>query len=404
MSTVFTKPKRVLSGMRTTGQLHLGHYHGVIKNWIKLQNEYECFFFAADWHALTTHYENPEVIRDNIWNMVIDWLACGVNHGLARLFIQSWVPEHAELHLLLSMITPLGWLERVPTYKDQQESLKEKDLATYGFLGYPLLQSADILAYGADYVPVGEDQMSHVELTREVARRFNFLYGRQSGFEEKAEEAIKKMGKKNAKLYKSLKKRFQQEGDTEALDTARALLDAQQNVSLGDRERLLGYLEGGGKMVLAEPEALFTPIAKMPGLDGRKMSKSYHNVIALNDAPDVVSKKVMTMPTDPKRVKRTDPGDPKNCPVWQFHEIYSDDDVKDWVVNGCKTAGIGCVDCKARIVDSINQELQPIQEARREYEDDPALVKSILAEGSEAARVEAKATLDQVKEAMGLDD
>lgn len=404
MSTVFTKPKRVLSGMRTTGQLHLGHYHGVIKNWIQLQNEYECFFFAADWHALTTHYEEPEVIKNHMWNMIIDWLACGVNHGQARLFIQSWVPEHAELHLLLSMITPLGWLERVPTYKDQQESLKERDLATYGFLGYPLLQSADILAYGADYVPVGEDQMSHVELTREVARRFNYLYGREPGFEKKAEEAIKKMGKKNAKLYNSLKKRFQQEGDTEALETAHALLDAQQNVSLGDRERLLGYLEGGGKMVLNEPEALLTKVSKMPGLDGRKMSKSYHNVISLRDEPDTVSKKMLTMPTDPKRVKRTDPGNPADCPVWPLHEIYSDDSVKSWVREGCTSAGIGCVDCKKTLVDAVNKELEPIHQARKEYIDDPALVKNIIAEGSEAAREEAKATLEEVKSAMGLDD
>ncbi len=403
MSTVFTKSKRVLSGMRTTGQLHLGHYHGVIKNWVQLQNEYECFFFAADWHALTTHYESSDKIAENIWDNIIDWLACGVNHGLARIFIQSWVPEHAELHLLLSMLTPLGWLERVPTYKDQQEALKEKDLATYGFLGYPLLQSADILAYGADFVPVGEDQLSHVELTREVARRFNYLYGREAGFEEKAENAIKKMGKKNAKLYNSMRKRFQQEGDTEALETAKALLDAQQNVSHGDRERLLGYLEGGGRMVLAEPEALMTKVPKMPGLDGRKMSKSYHNVIALRDTPEMVSKKVMTMPTDPKRVKRTDPGEPNNCPVWPFHHIYSDEDVQEWVTTGCRSAGIGCVDCKAKIVDSINAELMPIQEARREYEEDPALVKSIVAEGSDAAREEAKATLDEVKSVMGLD-
>lgn len=403
VSSVFTKPKRVLSGIRSTGRLHLGHYHGVLKNWITLQHQYECFFFAADWHALTTHYEDPHVIGESIWEMIIDWLAAGVNHGLARLFIQSWVPEHAELHLLLSMMTPLGWLERVPTYKDQQASLRERDLATYGFLGYPVLQSADILAYGADFVPVGEDQISHVELTREIARRFNFLYGRESGFEKKAEEAIKKMGKKNAKMYSSLKKKFQQEGDTEALATAQAILDAQQNISLGDRERLLGYLEGGGKIVLTEPEALLTDVKKMPGLDGRKMSKSYGNTITLREHPDSVQKKILTMPTDPKRVKRSDPGTPEECPVWPLHEIYSTGEVKQWVKQGCVTAGIGCVDCKGSLAQTINDELKPIQDAAKEYEDDPSLVKSIIAEGSEAAREEAKSTLDEVKKAMGID-
>lgn len=403
MSNVLIKPKRVLSGIRSTGRLHLGHYHGVLKNWIQLQHQYDCFFFAADWHALTTHYEDPSVIGQSIWDMIIDWLAAGINHGQATLFIQSWVPEHAELHLLLSMMTPLGWLERVPTYKDQQASLKERDLATYGFLGYPVLQSADILAYGADFVPVGEDQVAHVELTREIARRFNYLYGREPGFEEKAEEAIKKMGKKNAKLYKSLKKSFQQEGNTEALETAQALLDAQQNISLGDRERLLGYLEGGGKMVLTEPEALLTEVKKMPGLDGRKMSKSYGNTIALREDPAIVEKKVLMMPTDPKRIKRTDPGNPEKCPVWPLHQIYSNDEKKQWVREGCQTAGIGCVDCKGCLADSINNELKPMQEAAKEYEDDPSLVKSIIAEGSEVAREEIKTTLTEVKKAMGID-
>ncbi len=403
MSNVFSKSKRVLSGMRSSGRLHLGHYHGVLKNWVKLQHEYECFFFVADWHGLTTHYESPHVIGENLWDMVVDWLAAGVNHGLARLFIQSWVPEHAELHLLLSMMTPLGWLERVPTYKDQQESLRERDLSTYGFLGYPLLQSADILAYHADYVPVGEDQVAHVELTREVARRFNYLYGRERGFEQKAEEAIKKMGKKNAKLYNSLKKAFQQEGDTEALETAKALLNSQQNISLGDRERLMGYLEGGGKMVLVEPEALLTEVPKFPGLDGRKMSKSYGNTIALREAPDVVEKKILTMPTDPNRIKRSDPGEPSKCPVWPLHQVYSDKDAQGWVVEGCTTAAIGCVDCKKRLSDSINDELRPIQESIKEYQEDPSMVKSIIAEGSEAARVEARATLEKVKKSMGLD-
>ncbi len=402
MSNHFSNQKRVISGMRPTGNLHLGHLHGVLKNWIQLQNQYECFFFVADWHALTTHYETPGVIADNIWNMVIDWLAVGVNHGSSRIFIQSWVPEHAELNLLLSMITPLGWLERVPTYKDQQEFLKEKDLATYGFLGYPLLQSADILMYRANYVPVGEDQVAHVELTREVARRFNFLYGREAGYEQKAESAISKMGKKNAKMYNILKKAYQQEGNIEAIDTARALLEAQQNISLGDRERLLGYLEGGGRMILSEPEALLAPVSKMPGLDGQKMSKSYGNTISLRDPSLVVEKKIMTMPTDPARIKRTDPGHPRKCPVWPLQEIYCSESEKTWIMDGCQTASIGCVDCKQLLVKKVNAELAPIQEAAKEYENSPTLVKSIVAEGSEAAREEAKSTIEEVRQVMGL--
>lgn len=403
LSNIFSKQQRVISGMRATGDLHLGHYHGVLKNWIQLQHQYECFFFVADWHALTTHYDSPKVIGDNIWNMVIDWLAAGVNPGSSRIFIQSWVPEHAELHLLLSMLTPLGWLERVPTYKDQQESLSEKDLATYGFLGYPLLQSADILMYRADLVPVGEDQVAHVELTREVARRFNYLYGREQGYEEKAEAAIVKMGKKNAKLYKKLKKEYQQEGKLEALDTGKALLEAQQNISLNDRERLLGYLEGGGRMILSEPEALLTKVSKMPGLDGQKMSKSYGNTIKLREKPEVVEQKIKIMPTDPARIKRTDAGTPQKCPVWPLHEVYSNEEEKQWVFDGCQSAGIGCIDCKQVLSKRINQELKPIQEAAKEYESNPALVKNIVAEGSEAAREEARATLEDVRQAMGLE-
>jgi len=323
--------QRVISGMRPTGRLHLGHYHGVLSNWTRLQHEYECFFFVADWHALTTHYDDPFSIEESVWDMVIDWLAAGVNPGSATLFIQSQVPEHAELHLLLSMMTPLGWLERVPSYKDQQEKLKEKDLATYGFLGYPLLQSADILMYRAGHVPVGADQVSHVEITREIARRFNHLYGRDPGFEEQAEAAIAKMGKKNAKLYRNLRRRFLEQGDEEALDTARALLKEQQNISIGDRERLYGYIEGGGKVILPEPQALLTPEARLPGTDGQKMSKSYNNTIFLREDPDSVSQKIRRMQTDPARVRRSDPGDPDKCPVWQLHSIYSDQDTQDWV-------------------------------------------------------------------------
>jgi len=393
---------RVLSGMRPTGLLHLGHYHGVLKNWVSLQQEFDCFFFVADWHALTTHYEESHIIADSVWDMVIDWLAAGVDPGKANLFIQSQVPEHAELHLLLSMVTPLGWLERVPSFKDQQEKLRERDLATYGFLGYPLLQSADILIYGADKVPVGEDQVAHVELTREVARRFNHIYGREPGFEAAAEAAIKKMGKKNARLFRELLKRYQEQGDHEAVPVAQALLAEQQNLALADRERLLGYLEGSGRMILREPAALLTPASKMPGLDGQKMSKSYSNTISLRESPADVSEKLRTMPTDPARVRRTDPGNPDICPVWQLHEVYSGADVKDWVRSGCTTAGIGCLDCKQPVIDSILAELEPLQARAREFEQNPARVRIILNEGSEAAREVARETLAEVRRVMGL--
>ena len=402
MNSVATAHQRVLSGMRPTGRLHLGHYHGVLKNWVKLQHEYDCFFFAADWHALTTNYDDTRSIANSVWEMVIDWLAAGVNPGSAKIFIQSRVPEHAELHLLLSMMTPLGWLERVPTYKDQQEKLKEKDLATYGFLGYPLLQSADILIYKAGLVPVGEDQVAHVEITREVARRFNHIYGREPDFEAKAEAAAKKMGKKNAKLYADLRKRYQEQGDHEALETARALLESQQNITLADRERLFGYLDGSGRTILPEPQALLTPASKMPGLDGQKMSKSYGNTIALRDDPKQVEQKLRTMPTDPARVRRTDAGNPEKCPVWQLHQVYSTDDVKSWVQEGCTSAGIGCLDCKQPVVDAVLNELRPIQERVAEYSGDPNRVRNIIAEGSEAARTVARATLDEVRQAMGL--
>lgn len=401
MSSVVSE-QRVLSGMRPTGSLHLGHYHGVLKNWVKLQHEYECFLFVADWHALTTHYEDPRVIEESVWDMVIDWLAAGINPGSATLFIQSRVPEHAELHLLLSMMTPLGWLERVPTYKDQIEQLKEKDLATYGFLGYPLLQSADILIYRAGQVPVGADQVSHIELTREVARRFNHLYGREPGFEELVDQAIQKMGKKSAKLYRSLLNKFQEQGDEEALETAHALVREQQNITLSDKERLHGFIEGSGKVILPEPQALLTPASKMPGLDGRKMSKSYNNAITMRDSEDDVMHKIRTMPTDPARVRLTDAGDPEKCPVWQWHLVYSDDSTRNWVQQGCKTAGIGCLECKKPLIDSLQEELRPIRIRAAEYAGNPDLVKSIVAEGCEKARDAAKQTLEDVREAMGL--
>ena len=396
-------PERVLAGMRPTGLLHLGHYHGVLKNWVKLQNEFPCLFFVADWHALTTHYDTPEVIEESVWDMVIDWLAAGVDPSQATMFIQSRVPEHAELHLLLSMSTPLGWLERVPTYKDQQEKLSEKDLSTYGFLGYPLLQSADILIYRATQVPVGEDQVPHIELTREIARRFNNLYGKEPGFEAKALDAAKKLGSKRMKLYLDLRNRFQEQGEETALDQAKAMLGDAQNLNMADRERLFGYLEGGRKLILAEPKSLLTEAAKMPGLDGQKMSKSYQNTLSLRETPENISLKIRRMPTDPQRVRRTDPGNPEKCPVWQLHEVYSDDKQKNWVQEGCRSAGIGCLECKEPIIDAVTRELAPMRERAAMYTEDPSLVRNIIADGCERAREYAQETMRDVRESMGLD-
>ncbi len=402
MSSVPAQYQRVLSGMRPTGPLHLGHYHGVLKNWLELQHEYECLFFAADWHALTTHYDETATVRNSILDNVIDWLSVGIDPGSAKIFIQSHVPEHAELHLLLSMVTPLSWLERVPSFKDQQEKMKDREISTYGFLGYPLLQSADILIYKAGQVPVGEDQVAHVELTREVARRFNHLYGREPDFESKSESAIKKMGKKNSKLYNELRRKFQEKGDHDALETARALLESQQNITIGDRERLFGYLEGGGRIILPEPQALLTKASKMPGLDGQKMSNSYNNTITLREDPKIIENKLRTMPTDPARIRRSDPGNPEICPVWDLHAVYSDDDTINWVKEGCRTAGIGCVDCKQPVIDAILRELKPIRERAIEYENNPKQVHSILNEGSEAARDIARDTLEEVKQVMAF--
>ncbi|SMN16256.1 Tryptophanyl-tRNA synthetase [uncultured Candidatus Thioglobus sp.] len=393
---------RVLSGMRPTGQLHLGHYHGVLKNWLELQNEYDSYFFVADWHAFTTHYADKIDLEANVMEMVVDWLAAGINPNTSTIFVQSKVPEHAELHLLLSMTTPLSWLERVPSYKDQQLKLKTKDLGTYGFLGYPLLQSADILMYKANLVPVGEDQVAHIELTREVARRFNHIYGREVDFEKKVEAAIGKMGKKQAKLFRSLRKAYQETGDDEAMVKAQALLQEQQNITLGDRERLAGYIEGTGKIILPEPKSLLTKASKMPGLDGQKMSKSYDNTISLRDTADEINIKVRRMPTDPARIKLTDVGDPNKCPVWQLHQVYSDAQTCEWVVDGCTKAKMGCVECKQPVIDAIQMELGPMQERIAKYQADPELIKQIIHEGSESARHVAKETMIEVREAMGI--
>lgn len=395
--------ERVLSGMRPTGLLHLGHYHGVLKNWVRLQGELPCYFFVADWHALTTHYESPEIIKANTWDMVVDWLAAGVDPEKATLFIQSKVPQHAELHLLLSMGTPLGWLERVPTYKDQQEKLADKDLATYGFLGYPLLQSADILIYRATQVPVGEDQVPHVELTREVARRFNNMYGREPNFEEKALEAAKKLSNKAMKQFLDCRRRMQEQGDSEAIHQGREILAAAQSLGQTDRERLYFYLEGGHRQILSEPQALLTEASKMPGLDGHKMSKSYQNTLALRETPENIAQKIKKMPTDPQRVRRTDPGDPAKCPVWQLHEVYSDGSTKQWVQEGCKSAGIGCIQCKEPIIEAVIQELAPMRERAAPYLEDPGLVQRVIAQGCERARDAAEQTMVDVRKAMGLD-
>jgi len=393
---------RVVSGMRPTGALHLGHYHGALKNWVRLQTEHPCFYFVADWHALTTHYDTPEMIEHSVWEMVIDWLASGIDPSQATLFIQSRIPEHAELHTLLSMITPLGWLERVPSYKDQQEKLADRDLATYGFLGYPLLQSADVLIYRASYVPVGEDQVPHVEFMRELARRFNHVYGREKGFEDKAKAAAKKMGSRKARLYDQLRTRYQEQGDADALQAGKALLEEQQNLSVGDRERLFGYLEGGGRLILVEPDSLLTDASRFPGLDGEKMSKSYGNTIGLREDAESVRKKIRTMPTDPARVKRTDPGNPDLCPVWQFHLVYTDDKIRQWADQGCRSAGIGCLECKQPVIDAVLKEQGPMRERAQKYLDDPTLVRNIVADGCEKARTLAQETMREVREVMGL--
>jgi tryptophanyl-tRNA synthetase len=394
--------QRVLSGMRPTGALHLGHYHGALKNWVRLQADYECFYFVADWHALTTHYETREIIERNVYDMVIDWLAAGLDPEQCTLFIQSRLPEHAELFTLLAMGTPLGWLERMPTYKDQMEKLKDRDLATYGFLGYPLLQAADILIYKAHYVPVGEDQAPHVEITREVARRFNHLYGREPNFEALAVAVVKKMSKDDGKAFDAARKSYQQNGDEASLEKGRALIAGCGALSSADRERLDGYLRGTGKAVLTEPAVLLTEVSKLPGLDGEKMSKSYGNTIAMREEPAEVDRKVKRMPTDPQRVRRTDPGDPERCPVWQFHQVYSDADTKDWVVKGCKSAGIGCLECKQPVMDAIKKEQEPWRERADKYLSNPKQLHWIVEVGTERARTVARETMREVRDAMGL--
>jgi tryptophanyl-tRNA synthetase len=327
--------KRVLSGMRPTGKLHLGNYVGALENWVRMQDQYQCFFCVVDWHALTTDYADTSRVKENSLEVALDWLAAGLDPERSVLFIQSHVPAHAELHLLLSMITPLGWLERVPTYKEQRENIRDKDLGTYGFLGYPVLQAADILMYKADVVPVGEDQVAHVELTREIARRFNGFYG--------------------------------QRGD-----------------------------------VFPEPQSLLTPAPKLPGTDGRKMSKSYGNTILLADPEPVIRQKLKTMVTDPARVRRSDPGNPDVCPVGDLHKIFSDKPMMAKVYEGCRSAGIGCIECKGWAADALVQLLNPMQERRKKFEENPRLAWDILEAGSERAREVAAETMNDVRAAMGM--
>jgi tryptophanyl-tRNA synthetase len=393
---------RVLSGMRPTGALHLGHYHGALKNWVRLQSDYDCFYFVADWHALTTHYESREVIERNVYDMVIDWLAAGLDPEKATIFIQSRLPEHAELFTLLAMGTPLSWLERMPTYKDQMEKLKDKDLATYGFLGYPLLQAADILIYKAGFVPVGEDQAPHVEITREVARRFNHLYGREPHFETLVQESLKKMAKADAKAFEAARKSFQETGDAGSLERAESLVASCGSLGATDRERLGGYLRGTGRSILTEPQALLTEVSKLPGLDGDKMSKSYGNTIAMREEPAEVEKKIKRMPTDPQRVRRTDAGDPQRCPVWQFHKVYSTAETQAWAQQGCTTAGIGCLECKQPVIESIQQEQAVWRERAESYLSNPKKIHWLMEVGTERARSVARETMREVREAMGL--
>jgi tryptophanyl-tRNA synthetase len=396
---------RVLSGMRPTGALHLGHYHGALKNWVRLQAQYECFYFVADWHALTTHYEGRDVIARSVYEMVTDWLAAGLDPERSTIFLQSRLPEHAELFTLLAMGTPLGWLERVPTYKDQMEKLKDRDLATYGFLGYPLLQAADILMYKAAWVPVGEDQSSHVELTREVARRFNHLYGRPPDFEARVAASLAKLPKDDARYFEKQRREFGESGKPEALGRGEAIVakhGALEGFTRDDAETLLGYLRGGGKSILTEPQALHTEVTKLPGLDGAKMSKSYGNAIAMREAPADVERKIKRMPTDPQRARRTDAGDPARCPVWQFHKVYSDEATQKWAHNGCTTAGIGCLDCKQPVIDAVLREQAPWRERAEPYIANPNRVIEILEDGTARARKVAQATMHDVRASMGL--
>lgn len=393
--------ERVLSGMRPTGKLHLGNYHGALRNWVALQDSYEGYFFVADWHALTTDYADTSLLQKHVHELVVDWLAAGLDPEKSAIFLQSDVVGHAELHLLLSMMTPLSWLERVPTYKDQQAQLKEKDLATYGFLGYPLLQSADILIYRPAWVPVGEDQVAHVEITREIARRFNHLFGKDAQFAKKVKAALSKFGPAREQ-YAALRRRFQEEGDHAALAEARLIVGTSVALSADERELLLANLEGEVHRLLPAPEVLLTPTPRVPGLDGRKMSKSYGNTIGLTEDPASIEKKIRGMTTDPARARRTDPGDPEKCPVWDLHKLYSSEETRAWVRQGCTTAGIGCIECKKPVWEKVCGEAAAMRERAAPYIDHPGRVRDILAEGAKKANATAEATMQLVRSSMNL--
>lgn len=388
---------RVLSGMRASGKLHLGHYFGALENWVKLQKDYQCFYFVANWHGLTTHYQSPKIVEESCMDMLIDWLAAGIDPQKSVIFIQSQLPQHAELHLLLSMVTPVSWLERVPSYKDQQQQLKDKDLSTYGFLGYPLLQSADILMYRSIWVPVGEDQIAHIEITREIARRFNRIYGNDEQTQKRKEELLKKL----PQGFTDFRRAYLEKGDREAYQQAKQLL-LDGGYEQDDLLILLGYLDDTGKIILPLPQALIGKFSKMPGLDGRKMSKSYNNTILLRDGEDEIRKKIKVMPTDPARVRRTDPGDPEKCPVWEWHKIYSDDATRKWVDEGCRSAAIGCMDCKKRLSDKLCEEQKPFLERAATYTDDKAQLIKVIDEGREKALDEAETTMRQIRSLMGV--
>ena len=396
------RPDRVLSGMRPTGFMHLGNYHGALKNWVDLQSQYDCYFFVADWHALTTAYDETHTIEKYSLEMVVDWLGAGLSPEQCTIFMQSKVPEHAELHLFLSMITPLPWVERVPTYKDIINSLKDKDLATYGFLGYPVLQAADILMYRAERVPVGMDQDAHVEMCREIARRFNEIYGRSGDFDEKVTGLIENQGDAFKRDFLERHRGYREDGRQESLDEGLLLLSSNTSLSRRESEMLEGYLRGTGRVILPEPRTLATETPLVVGLDGRKMSKSYGNTVQLRDEPDVIEAKVSRMQTDPARVRLKDPGDPKKCPVFTWHQIYLDESEREWAANGCRTASIGCRECKQPLIDKISVEQTTFRERAAEYAQSSNKVRQILDEGSEKARVIAKETMTEVRAAIGI--